>query len=77
MKYHFIIHAEASGYWAQCIELEGCQTQADSREELMENIQEVLKLFVLESIDSRQASSKLEIEKSGPDTVTVRVLSKN
>ena len=77
MKYHFKIHTEASGYWAQCIELEACQTQADSRKELMENIQEVLKLFVLESIDSRQASSKLEIEKSGPDTVTVRVLSKN
>jgi predicted RNase H-like HicB family nuclease len=77
MKYHFKIHSESAGYWAQCVELEGCQTQADSREELMENIQEVLKLFVLESIDLRHASSKLEIEKSAPDTVTVRVLSKN
>ena len=54
MKYHFKIRKERSGgYWAECIELEGCRTQADSREELMSNMEEVLNLYLSEPQDSK------------------------
>ncbi|OUR97946.1 HicB family protein [Halobacteriovorax marinus] len=53
MKYHFEIHKEKKGYWAECIELEGCSTQADSRDELLENMKEALNLYLDEPEDSK------------------------
>jgi len=51
--YHFKIHKEKKGYWAECVELEGCATQADSREELDKNMAEALNVFLSEPEDSR------------------------
>jgi antitoxin HicB len=42
MKYHFKIHKEGKGFWAECIELSGCFTEADSKEELRKNMHEIL-----------------------------------
>jgi predicted RNase H-like HicB family nuclease/DNA-binding XRE family transcriptional regulator len=53
MKYHFKIHREKAGFWAECLELEGCVTQADSREELYKNCEEALNLFLEEPNDSK------------------------
>jgi hypothetical protein len=36
MKYHFKVHKEMSGFWAECLELNGCITQADTQKELYE-----------------------------------------
>ena len=52
MKYHFKVHKEGKFFWAQCIELEGCITQACSVAELHENMQEALNLYVQEPEDS-------------------------
>jgi predicted RNase H-like HicB family nuclease len=52
MKYHFRIHKEKIGFFAQCIEFEGCITEADSMKELEANMAEALNLYVLESEDS-------------------------
>lgn len=52
MKYHFKIHKEKIGYWAQCIELEGCSTQASTQEKLMANMYEALNLFLSEPENS-------------------------
>ena len=41
----FKIHKEDNGYWAECIGLEGCDTQADTLEELNSNIKEALSLY--------------------------------
>ncbi|MCG8568800.1 MAG: type II toxin-antitoxin system HicB family antitoxin, partial [Spirochaetes bacterium] len=38
---------------AECIELEGCVTQADSMEELQENMKEALDLYLDEPADSK------------------------
>ena len=46
MHYHFQIHDDEDGLWAECVELEGCQTQADSPEELERNMQEALELYL-------------------------------
>ena len=53
MKYHFKIHKEGKGFWAQCIELTGCITEADSMDELQQNMQEALNLYVEEPEDSK------------------------
>ncbi len=53
MKYHFKIHRERKGFWAQCLELEGISTQGDSKEELQKNMHEALNLFLDEPPDSK------------------------
>ena len=53
MHYHFKIHKEPNGYWAQGIELPGCQTQADTPDELTRNLQEALNLYLSEPEGSK------------------------
>ena len=48
MKYHFKIHHTDDGFWAQCIELEGCVTQAHDKIELFSNMQEALNIYLQE-----------------------------
>ncbi len=42
MKYHFKIHRESGGFWAECLEIPGCMTQGDSKDELFANMQEAI-----------------------------------
>jgi predicted RNase H-like HicB family nuclease/DNA-binding XRE family transcriptional regulator len=51
MRYHFKVHKEKEGFWAECIELPGCVTQADTKEELDLNMQEALNLYIEEAED--------------------------
>lgn len=53
MRYHFKIYEEERGYWAKCVELTGCVTQADSKKELIENAQEALNLYLDEPENSK------------------------
>lgn len=53
MRYHFRIHREKKGFWAECVELEGCRTQAQSESKLSRNMQEVLNLFLSEPPTSK------------------------
>lgn len=57
MNYHFKIHKEGKGFWAQCIELGGCITQADSLKQLKSNMQEALNLYIEEAADSEDLAS--------------------
>ncbi len=52
MKYHFKVHKEGDGFWAECLELPGCLTQASTKEGLFENMQDALNLYLLEPADS-------------------------
>lgn len=53
MKYHFKIHKENIGYWAQCIELPGCITEGNTLRELQTNMKNALNLYVKEPEDSK------------------------
>jgi predicted RNase H-like HicB family nuclease/DNA-binding XRE family transcriptional regulator len=53
MNYHFKVHKEKEGFWAECIELDGCHSEADSKEELLVNLKEALHLFIEEPVDSK------------------------
>jgi antitoxin HicB len=57
MKYHFKVRKEGKYFWAQCIELEGCITQASSMARLQENMQEALNLYVQEADDSEDLAA--------------------
>lgn len=52
MYYHFKIHKDTDAIWAECIELNGCSTQGDNKEHLMEMMKEALNLFLDEPADS-------------------------
>lgn len=74
MKYHFKIHKEKSGgYWAECIELHGCRTQGENREELEKNMFEVLNLFLSEPADSKCIFSQPQKKIEGRNVLAVSV----
>jgi predicted RNase H-like HicB family nuclease len=47
------MHNEKTGFWAECLELNGCITQADTQEDLYKNCEEALNLFLEEPNDSK------------------------
>jgi predicted RNase H-like HicB family nuclease len=53
MNYHFKIHKEKKGYWAECIEIPGCVTQGDNLDELKSHMKEALNLILDEPADSK------------------------
>ncbi|MDR1964454.1 MAG: type II toxin-antitoxin system HicB family antitoxin [Planctomycetaceae bacterium] len=46
MNYHFLLHKEPIGYWAECCELEGCVTEGDSLEEVYAACKEALDVYL-------------------------------
>ncbi|MBX3039133.1 MAG: type II toxin-antitoxin system HicB family antitoxin [Bdellovibrionaceae bacterium] len=52
MKYHFRVHREKSGFWAEGLELPHCQSQGDTQSELVENLKDALDLLLSEPMDS-------------------------
>ncbi len=53
MNYHFHVHKENNGFWAECCELSGCVAEADTLEELKEECKESLNLYLEEPSDSK------------------------
>ena len=72
MVYHFKIHTEDSGFWAECLELDGCSTEGDTLEELAANAEEALNLYVEETEDS-PVTHPLPQKSSAEDVMEVPV----
>jgi predicted RNase H-like HicB family nuclease len=53
MKYHFRMTKENNGFWAECCELNGCVTQADTIDKLEKACAEALNLYLEEPKDSK------------------------
>ena len=60
-KVTVIIEKDEYGYYAYCPELEGCQTQGDSLEEVLSNIKEAIKLY-LETLSKDEIKTFLSKE---------------
>ncbi|MBN1698937.1 MAG: type II toxin-antitoxin system HicB family antitoxin [Spirochaetales bacterium] len=45
-KVSVVIEKDEYGYYAYCPELEGCQSQGDNFEEVMENIKEAVEAYM-------------------------------
>ena len=53
MNYHFQINKESEGFWAECCELQGCVTQAETLDKLKVSCSEALNLYLEEPNDSK------------------------
>ena len=51
-KFSVVVEKDRNGYFAFCPELQGCYTQGNSYEEVMENIRDAIKLHVEDRIEN-------------------------
>ncbi|MCC7572368.1 MAG: type II toxin-antitoxin system HicB family antitoxin [Candidatus Methanofastidiosum sp.] len=54
LKFPIIIEKDSDGYFAFCPDIEGCYTQGDTYEEVIENIKDVIKLLLEEMSETGQ-----------------------
>jgi predicted RNase H-like HicB family nuclease len=51
-KFSVVIERDMDGYFALCPELQGCYTQGDTYEEVLENIRDAIRLHIEDRIES-------------------------
>jgi len=51
-KFSVVIEKDADGYFAFCPELQGCYTQGETYEEVLENIRDAIRLHIEDRIES-------------------------
>ncbi len=51
-KFSVVVEKNSDGYFAFCPDLQGCYTQGDSYEEVMENIKDAIRLHIEDRIES-------------------------
>lgn len=73
MIYHFKIHKEKNGYWAECMELSGCMTQGKTLIEIYKNMREALNLYLDEPESSKIVFPAPNPFLAGADVVDVPV----
>jgi predicted RNase H-like HicB family nuclease len=60
-KVNVVIEKDEYGYYAYCPELEGCQSQGNSFEEVISNIKEAIELY-LETLSEEEIKTSLSQE---------------
>jgi len=60
-KVNVVIEKDEYGYYAYCPELEGCQTQGETLEEILANIKEAIELY-LETLSKEDIKALLSNE---------------
>lgn len=55
-----VIEKDADGYFAFCPELQGCYTQADSYEEVLENIKDAIRLHIEDRVEDKEDITSFE-----------------
>jgi len=73
MRYHFKVHQEKKGYWAECVELKGCITQANTKKGLIENASEALNLYLDEPENSKVIFSEPLASVKGKEILEIAV----
>ena len=66
-RFSVIIEKDSDGYFASCNELQGCYTQGETYEEVVENIRDAISLHVEDRIESGE-------EISQPQTVSLTLM---
>ena len=51
-RFSIVIEKDEDGYYAFCPELQGCYTQGDTYEEVMENIKDAIRLHLEDRIEN-------------------------
>ncbi|MCI4626865.1 MAG: type II toxin-antitoxin system HicB family antitoxin [Candidatus Magnetoovum sp. WYHC-5] len=60
-KFPVVVEKDKDGYFAFCPELQGCYTQGDSYEEIMENIKDVIRLHIKDRAESGEEIQQSEL----------------
>ena len=50
-KFSVVVEKDKEGYFAFCPELQGCYTQGDTYEEVLENIRDAIRLHIEDRIE--------------------------
>jgi predicted RNase H-like HicB family nuclease len=62
MKFKVIVHeAEEGGYWAEVPAIQGCATQGETFEELLENLYEAIEGCLSVDIDAVEITGKSKL----------------
>lgn len=59
-KFSAIIEKDMDGYFALCPELQGCYTQGETYEKVMENIKDAIRLHIEDRIESGEEIPQAE-----------------
>ncbi len=59
-KFSVVVEKDKDGYFASCPELQGCYTQGDSYEEVIDNIQDATKLHVEDRLENGEDIQQAE-----------------
>jgi predicted RNase H-like HicB family nuclease len=51
-KFSVVIEKDSDGYFAFCPELQGCYTQGDTYEEVLDNVKDAIRLHVEDRVES-------------------------
>lgn len=62
-EYHFavVVEKDEHGYFAYCPELQGCYTQGETFEDVMENIKDAIKLHVQDRLANNETIPTSEV----------------
>ena len=63
MNYHLtvVIEKDENGYFAYCLQLQGCYTQGGSFEEVLENIKDAIRLHIEDRLASGEPVPSSEV----------------
>mgnify|MGYP000280093043 CR=1 FL=1 len=59
-KFSVVIEKDSEGYFTFCHELQGCYTQGDTYEEVIENIKDAIRLHIEDRIESGEEIPQAE-----------------
>jgi predicted RNase H-like HicB family nuclease len=60
-KFSVVIEKDKYGYFAFCPELQGCYTQGENYEEVIENIKDAIRLNLEDRIQNKEEVPKSEV----------------
>ena len=61
-QYNVIVHtADEGGYWAEVPDLPGCFTEADTLDELKDNLKEAISLYLEDNPTTIERSSLMQV----------------
>ncbi len=59
-RFSVIIEKDKDGYFAFCPELQGCYTQGDTYEEVLENIRDAIRLHIEDRLEDVEEIPQIE-----------------
>ena len=72
-RFAIVVEKDKQGYFAYCPELQGCYTQGETFEEVIENIKDAIKLHVEDRLTNNEPVTTSEMVSLSSIEVTARV----